>query len=193
MGALAQEKKAFESLIATKEHLVVSLPDHPEDLQRELALDLSLSLDTRSTQRGSAVNNKVRQIVVDVREFRSTLPSMLHYSRFAVVPRTIYVADYVLSSEICVERKGISDLFQSFASGRLYNQAEAMTKHYKYPCLLIEFSPDKPFSLVAPQEVPVEIQQGAITSRIALLAMSFPNLKILWSRQVNKHFSKTIN
>lgn len=181
MGALAREKKAFEALIAAKEHLVVSLPDNPADLQRELDSDLSLSLDSRSIQRGGA-GSKVRQIVVDVREFRSTLPSMLHYSRFAVVPRTITVADFVLSPEICVERKGISDLFQSFASGRLYNQAEAMTKYYKYPCLLIEFAADKAFSLVAPHEVSAEIQQGAITSRIALLALSFPNLKMLWAR-----------
>ena len=90
-----------------------------------------------------------RQIVVDVREFRSALPSMLHGSgRFQLVPRTIYVGDFVLAPEICIERKGISDLFQSFASGRLYNQAEAMGKHYKYPCLLIEFAADKPFTLM---------------------------------------------
>ena len=68
--------------------------------------------------------------------------------RFAVVPRTIVVGDYILSPEICVERKGISDLFQSFASGRLYNQAEAMSKYYKFPCLLIEFSADKAFALI---------------------------------------------
>jgi DNA excision repair protein ERCC-4 len=88
-----------------------------------------------------------KSIVVDLREFRCSLPSMLHSSHYDIVPRTIYVGDYVLSSEICVERKGISDLFQSFASGRLYNQAESMGKYYKYPCLLIEFAPDKAFSL----------------------------------------------
>jgi hypothetical protein len=65
-----------------------------------------------------------------------------------VIPRTLTVGDYVLAPEICVERKGISDLFQSFASGRLYNQVESMSRHYKYPCLLIEFSQDKAFCLV---------------------------------------------
>ena len=116
-----------------------------------MSSDLRMSMDTRTQFRGRlppCASNEVRQIVVDVREFRSTLPSKLHYSNFHLVPRTIYVGDYVLSTEICVERKGISDLFQSFASGRLYNQARSMTKHYKYPCLLIEFSPDKPFSLI---------------------------------------------
>jgi ERCC4 domain len=51
------------------------------------------------------------------------------------------------SIPLLTERKGISDLFQSFASGRLYNQAEAMGKHYAHPCLLIEFHPDKSFNL----------------------------------------------
>ena len=83
-----------------------------------------------------------------MREFRSALPSMLHASRMALIPRTLQVGDYVLSPEICVERKGISDLFQSFGSGRLFNQAESMGRHYRYPCLLIEFNPDKPFSLM---------------------------------------------
>jgi ERCC4-type nuclease len=34
----------------------------------------------------------------------------------------VQVGDYILSPEICVERKGIQDLFQSFSSGRLFTQ-----------------------------------------------------------------------
>jgi DNA excision repair protein ERCC-4 len=33
------------------------------------------------------------------------------------------VGDYILSPNICVERKSLSDLLGSFASGRLYQQA----------------------------------------------------------------------
>lgn len=108
---------------------------------------MQLSVDTRSLYKKKDSSGR-KKVVVDVREFRSTLPSMLHASRLTIVPRTLQVGDYVLSPEICVERKGISDLFQSFGSGRLYNQADSMGKNYKYPCLLIEFNPDKPFSLV---------------------------------------------
>lgn len=149
VGSLAKEKKAFETLITTKEHLVISLPDHPFDLQKEKEADNSMVLDSRM------INNKSyksrsgqkdgRKVVVDVREFRSTLPSILYSTQFQIIPRTINVGDFVLSPEICVERKGISDLHQSFASGRLYNQVESMSRHYKYPCLLIEFTPEKPF------------------------------------------------
>lgn len=64
-----------------------------------------------------------------------------------LVPITLEVGDYVLSPELCVERKSIADLRGSLASGRLYHQAEAMTKHYKTPLLLIEFEGDKAFAL----------------------------------------------
>lgn len=59
-------------------------------------------------------------------------------ANFEVVPVTIEIGDYVLSPEICVERKSVSDLVQSLASGRLFNQAKAMTRAYKMPVLLIE-------------------------------------------------------
>jgi DNA excision repair protein ERCC-4 len=132
---------------------VISLPDHPVDLEEERQSDSLLSFDTRNASSKSSYffkerDGSRRKVVVDVREFRSTLPCMLHSHRLAVIPRTLQVGDYVLSPEICVERKGISDLFQSFASGRLYNQVEAMGRHYKYPCLLIEFNVEKPFALV---------------------------------------------
>ena len=61
------------------------------------------------------------------------------------------VGDYILSPDMCVERKALPDLIQSLASGRLYNQAESMCKHYKIgtggiillsvsiPCLIKDF------------------------------------------------------
>lgn len=54
----------------------------------------------------------------------STLLSRLVTSQqgFELVPLVIAVGDYVLTPEICVERKSLSDLFQSMSSGRLYNQ-----------------------------------------------------------------------
>ena len=48
------------------------------------------------------------------------------------------VGDYILSPDVCVERKAIPDLVQSLAHGRLYNQCEAMTRYYKRPAVLIE-------------------------------------------------------
>ena len=63
---------------------------------------------------------------------------LFHFSR---------LVDYILTPDICVERKSLSDLIGSLNSGRLYNQAQAMTRYYKRPMLLIEFDENKPFYL----------------------------------------------
>lgn len=71
-----------------------------------------------------------------------------------VIPITLEIGDYVLSPEICIERKrflvtifdfstktlaSLADLHQSFQSGRLVTQLENMSRHYPFPILLIEF------------------------------------------------------
>jgi DNA excision repair protein ERCC-4 len=86
------------------------------------------------------------QVIVDMREFMSSLPNILHQKGMRIIPVTLEVGDYILSPLICVERKSIQDLFQSFTSGRLYTQVETMVRYYKIPVLLIEFSQDKSFS-----------------------------------------------
>ncbi|GFH27489.1 DNA repair endonuclease UVH1, partial [Haematococcus lacustris] len=102
---------------------------------------------TRVAGRGGAAKAQPRKVVVDMREFMSSLPAVLHQQGFELVPLTIEVGDYVLSPTMCVERKALPDLVSSLASGRLYSQAEAMCKHYKTPVLLIEFEGDRPFLL----------------------------------------------
>lgn len=59
------------------------------------------------------------KVLVDMREFRSSLPNLLDKANHIVVPLTLTVGDYILTPDICVERKSLSDLVQSFSSGRL--------------------------------------------------------------------------
>jgi DNA excision repair protein ERCC-4 len=59
------------------------------------------------------------QVIVDMREFRSTLPNLLHASNLRIIPATLLVGDYILTPDMCVERKSIPDLASSFNSGRL--------------------------------------------------------------------------
>jgi len=79
------------------------------------------NIHTRIAGGGKAIgeDRPLPRIVVDAREFRSSLPSILHSQGMILDPCTITVGDYVLSPSICVERKSISDLISSFASGRL--------------------------------------------------------------------------
>ncbi len=119
-SSLAREKRAFEQLIAAKETMVVSLPDSAADLE-QARLEEELG-DTRQERRRREAQSRVLKVVVDLRDFRSSLPALLYAAGFTVLPRTLCVGDFVLSPDICVERKGVSDLFQSLASGRLYAQ-----------------------------------------------------------------------
>lgn len=143
---------------------------------------LPLSMDTRTGRGKQSSVKERRDIAVDVREFRSALPSILHQGGMRLAPVTLVVGDFVLSNVHCVERKSISDLFGSFASGRLYTQAEAMSKYYKVPCLLIEFDPEKTFALQNASDIGNEIRNDSVCSKMTLLVMHFPKLRILWSR-----------
>ena len=88
-----------------------------------------LSMDTRTGGGKQAAQKERRDIAVDVREFRSSLPSILHQGGMRLAPVTLTVGDFVLSNVHCVERKSISDLYGSFASGRLYLQVRLFRPH----------------------------------------------------------------
>ncbi|KAL7487903.1 hypothetical protein ACHAW6_013850, partial [Cyclotella cf. meneghiniana] len=194
LHALDREKKAFERLIDQKKRMPYLLPTFNNFSSQEMQQarggvggsyaggTLPLSMDTRTGGGKQASQKERRDIAVDVREFRSSLPSILHQGGMRLAPVTLTVGDFVLSNVHCVERKSISDLYGSFASGRLYSQAESMSKHYKCPCLLIEFDPEKTFELQSKHDLGGDIKMDSICSKLALLTMHFPKLRLLWSR-----------
>jgi len=189
LTTLRREKKAFESLIKAKTDMVI-----PEDregrngdnlyLERgsEKASDIMMeSLGSRSRRGGGQEVKVTPKVIVDMREFRSELPSLLHKRGIDIEPVTLEVGDYILTPEICVERKSISDLIGSLNSGRLYNQATSMTRFYSKPMLLIEFDSNKPFSLQGKYYMSRDVQSSDLVARLQLLTMHFPKLRILWS------------
>ena len=127
------------------------------------------------------------RVVVDVREFRSSLPSLLHGRSMIVVPCMLTVGDYVLTPTICIERKSVRDLISSFKNGRLFNQAETMLQHYKHPMLLIEFDQNKSFTLdpfadaTFEKSIKSADDSRDLQSKIVLLTLAFPRLKVIWS------------
>jgi DNA excision repair protein ERCC-4 len=193
--ALEREQNAFERLIHHKKTMPVPVLQSMETQEMQEALCNSagvagtymngqypLSVDTRRGKGKVNTSKDRRDIAVDVREFRSALPNILHQGGMRLAPVTLTVGDFVLSNVHCVERKSISDLFGSFASGRLYTQVEAMSKYYTCPCLLIEFDPNKSFCLQNSNELGIDIRMDSICSKIVLLVTHFPKLRILWSR-----------
>ncbi|KAE8891009.1 DNA repair endonuclease [Phytophthora fragariae] len=182
LSEIQREKRAFDKLIHQKAHLM--MPANVYDLPLHMKLrqqTMEYSMDTRTGGRAKSHRAGVK-VVVDVREFRSALPSMLHKEGLFVLPVTLEIGDYILSPEICVERKSISDLFGSLNSGRLFNQAESMRRFYKTPVLLIEFTQGKAFSLQDVSELGSEISATNIVSKLTLLILHYPSLRILWSR-----------
>lgn len=131
-----------------------------------------------------ALTNPVgpERVVVDIREFMSTLPLVLHNVGLEVVPITLEVGDYVLSPDVCVERKSLSDLRGSLASGRLYKQATAMSRSYAKPVLLVELAENAALSLSEGGDLGDEVSVKATMSKLALLVMHFPDLRLVWSR-----------
>ncbi|XP_053936267.1 DNA repair endonuclease XPF [Cuculus canorus] len=183
LTTLRKEKEAFEKLIREKASMVI--PEEREG-RDETNLDLirdakpaSASTDTRKA--GGQEQKTVQQtIIVDMREFRSELPSLIHRRGIDIEPVTLEVGDYILTPDICVERKSISDLIGSLNNGRLYTQCISMSRYYKRPILLIEFDPNKPFSLIPRGSLHQEISSNDVTSKLTLLTLHFPKLRILW-------------
>eukprot|EP00061_Rhincodon_typus_P014017 g40774.t1 len=115
-----------------------------------------------------------------MREFRSELPSLIHRRGIDIEPVTLEVGDYILTPDICVERKSVSDLIGSLNKGRLYTQCITMSRYYKRPVLLIEFDPNKPFSLNFRGSAHQDISINDLTSKLTLLTLHFPRLRLLW-------------
>lgn len=188
LSSVRREKDAFTKLIKERASMsvVMTVDAHGVEDPQEAFLR---TVNTRIAGGGRlAATAQPPRIVVDVREFNSSLPSLLHARSIVIVPCMITVGDYILSPNICVERKSVSDLISSFRDGRLYSQCERMFQFYKSPMLLIEFDQNKSFTLepfadlsgtlnsVNPANVSSDLQ-----SKLVLLTLAFPKLRIIWS------------
>jgi DNA excision repair protein ERCC-4 len=184
LSAVRREKDAFTRLIKERGNMAITLTAAALDPQESFLR----TINTRIAGGGRlAATSQPPRVIVDVREFRSSLPSLLHGRSIVVVPCMLTVGDYVLTPQICIERKSVRDLIGSFANGRLFNQAEAMLEHYKYPMLLIEFDQNKSFTLepfsdlYGPQTTAGLAVAPDLQAKIVMLTLAFPRLKIIWS------------
>jgi len=142
------EYNAFSSLYFISEKLFnenySSISSNNNISSSSTSMDLSTIPFFSSSSPSSSSFSKVTEmnVMVDIREFSSNLPFVLysfssksssnsliynpdqstsHYN-FHILPHQLIVGDYILNGDIGIERKGISDLIQSFNSGRLFNQ-----------------------------------------------------------------------
>ncbi|KAI0266432.1 hypothetical protein BC834DRAFT_874517 [Gloeopeniophorella convolvens] len=202
LASLRKEKDAFERLIRERGSMLLPIYENNRAATSETGDVIIKTISTRLAGGRKELSTEPSRVIVDMREFRSTLPSLLHASKMIVVPATLTVGDYILTPDICVERKSIPDLVSSFNSGRLYTQCELMSVHYKQPILLIEFEEHKSFSLEIVQDAKSYAkptgkypskkpgasggaqdtsQSPSIQQKLVLLTLSFPRVRILWS------------
>ncbi|KAL0568405.1 DNA repair protein RAD16 [Marasmius crinis-equi] len=202
LAGIRREKDSFERLIKERGSMLLPILEDRRATENDAMIK---TISSRVAGGRREISKTPSQVIVDMREFRSTLPSLLHASNLLVIPATLTVGDYILTPEICVERKSLSDLVSSFNSGRLYTQCELMSAHYKNPVLLIEFEEDKAFTLdmiseiktygkpmnkYPPKKKPTgkpgagekqDYKPPSIQSKIVLLTLTFPRLRIIWS------------
>ncbi|KIM73439.1 hypothetical protein PILCRDRAFT_829181, partial [Piloderma croceum F 1598] len=180
---IGREKESFEQLI--KERGSMLLPIMEDRTAGASVGDAIIkTISSRIAGGRKELNKEPSRVIVDMREFWSTLPSLLHASRLLVIPATLTVGDYIITPDICVERESIPDLIQSFNSGRLYTQCESMSVHYKQPA----FAKVKSYAKASeyPQKKtagPSETEQQSptIQHKLVLLGLSFPRVRIIWS------------
>ncbi|XP_041988580.1 DNA repair endonuclease XPF [Aricia agestis] len=182
LTALKREKQAFELLIQAKSVMVI--PSY-QDGKTDEYFDMNVEeVDTNADTRKAGGQNQQKEkplVIVDMREFRSDLPALLHKKGINIEPVVITIGDYILTPDICVERKSISDLIGSLNSGRLFTQATHMCRAYARPILLIEFDQNKPFNLQGSLVVSSDISGIEIQKKLQLLTIHFPRLKLVWS------------
>lgn len=199
LTSLRREKEAFENLIREKAVMVIpsgrdgKTSGHPDLIRGDMKANETTESAANTRRAGGQVdrNEIIKQkILVDMREFRCELPGIIHKRGIEIEPIQLEIGDYILSSDTSVERKSVSDLIQSLQSGRLYNQAAMMIRHFKRAILLIEFDETKSFHFKG-RYWGVQSKTGSfgpkkdysqdLVERLILLTIHHPNLKIVWS------------
>lgn len=200
--SIRKEKDAFTKLIRENSMLAHHF-EADEDLshyknlaERKVKLNKLRRITTRVAGGQAALADFTQDVViVDTREFSAALPGLLYRYGVRVVPCMLTVGDYVITPDVCIERKSIADLIGSIQNHRLFAQCKKMRSYYKYPTLLIEFEEGQSFSLEPFSErrnyrskelstvhpISNKLSQDEIQLELARLVMRFPGLKIIWS------------
>ena len=181
-GVIGKERDVFSHIAKTK--------DDSEETRELSRRRRSTSVQTGHREIMPDEGNGQRStIVVDVRELVAHLPLSLHKAKFhlqmsklkvrhlqvAVTQIIWQVGDYILTTDMAVERKTLPDLKASINSGRLDNQMVAMCKRFKISILLIE-SEGRQFHHPSHPMFNKEMSPKCIIS-LVLLALRFSSLR----------------
>ncbi|EPY23542.1 DNA excision repair protein ERCC-4 [Strigomonas culicis] len=195
--SILQERDAFEALAHVKANLTGALLASRGSLrltEQQLESGLALAAGSSSRRRGDLTQRALApvgtdaappMIIVDERDFRSTLPYALYARGIDIVPLTLVTGDYVLSPDCAVERKSVRDYLMSLSSRRIYHQLSALCRRFKHPILLIEFQRHQPFRLAFSSDRGACTDAHSLTNLYtdtAKLLAAFPTVRVMWAR-----------
>ncbi|UKK01276.2 hypothetical protein MACK_002089 [Theileria orientalis] len=123
--------------------------------------------------------NYVGQAIVDTRELNSKLPFFLFNAGLQVISTVLEIGDYLVTRDLCIERKSLSDLYTSLNSARLSKQLSEMCSAYENPFLLIEFDENDKFHLSSVGEG--KYGHNYIYVKLIITCCNFPKLRLIWS------------
>ena len=81
------------------------------------------------------------KIIADYREKPSGIPDLLEGRGVEIELKELKAGDYLINSQIIVERKTKEDFVQSLVSNRLFSQCQRIKRSHKFPLLIIEGNP----------------------------------------------------
>ncbi len=124
------------------------------------------------------------KVVVDSRELHSPVAHELSKLGIDIIPESLEVGDYILSSDVIVERKTLNDFVNSIMDKRLFEQLKNLKRSYSSPVLLLEregtlqraFNPEALYGAIASViidfAVPIIWSENAPTSAKYLQAIA---------------------
>lgn len=192
---IKKEKEAFNRLIKEKATLPKRFDTESDNAKFQIH-----KRDVVNTRIAGGASFRTEaddmKVIVDSREFGSDTPFLIYLTGMTVVPGMLTVGDYILSPTMCVERKSVPDLIDSFKNGRLFAQCKKMFKYYKFPVLLIEFANIESFSLQPVTDYKFRKgtkqdddkdntlkhqYQTPVQENLVKLLYEFPKLQVIWS------------
>jgi Fanconi anemia group M protein len=130
--------------------------------------------DLQLSNHGSSAtaNPEIRpEVVVDSREGASSVAASLSNFGLKIRFEELPVGDYIVSDQVCVERKQVKDFAASIQDGRLFQQAVNIRRTFRRPVFIIEGE-----SLFS-----VSLSPEAVRGALISLAVDY-GIPILWSR-----------
>ncbi len=81
-------------------------------------------------------NHNVK-IIIDNRENKNRIPNLLE-KKCLIEMKQLPIGDFILSEDVCIERKTVCDFISSVINRRVFDQMTAMKDAYPCPVLIIE-------------------------------------------------------